>query len=152
MKVDYAELLKDLDIEVLHTVEYILKIIKDKDIKLKPLELKATYHDPCHTGRHCGLYDEPRVILEQIIDLIEMPTIKENAKCCGAGGGVKKAFPELSLEMAKSRVQEAESTNADILTSICPFCFRNLSDAIKALDSNIKMIDLTELLNKSISD
>jgi heterodisulfide reductase subunit D len=152
LKVDYEELLKDLDIEVLHTVEFILKIIKEKNIKLKPLGLKATYHDPCHTGRHCGLYDEPREILEQIIDLIEMPTIKENAKCCGAGGGVKKAFPELSLEMAKSRVQEAESTNANILTSICPFCFRNLSDGIKSLDSKLKMIDLTELLNKSISD
>ncbi|TFF89424.1 MAG: (Fe-S)-binding protein [Promethearchaeota archaeon] len=151
LKVDYADLLKDSGIEVLHTVEFILKILREKDIKLKPLELKVTYHDPCHTGRHVGLYEEPRDILKQIVDLVEMATIKENAMCCGAGGGVKKAYPELSLEMAKSRVEEAKETGADYLASICPFCYRNLSDGIKALDSKMKMIDLTELLNRSLN-
>jgi Fe-S oxidoreductase len=79
-----------------------------------------------------------------------MRTIKQNAKCCGAGGGVKKGFPELSLEIAKSRVQEAEETGAEYLVSICPFCYRNLSDAIKDLGSSIKMIDLMELIIQAI--
>ena len=80
-----------------------------------------------------------------------MKTIKENAKCCGAGGGVKKGFPDLALEIAKSRIKEAEETGAEYLVSICPFCYRNLSDAIKSLNSNIKMIDLLELLNQALS-
>lgn len=80
-----------------------------------------------------------------------MKTIKENAKCCGAGGGVKKGFPELALEIAKSRVKEAEDTGAEYLVSICPFCYRNLSDAIIALNSKIKMIDLLELLDQALS-
>ncbi|MBD3228970.1 MAG: disulfide reductase [Candidatus Lokiarchaeota archaeon] len=151
LKVDYADLLKDLDIEILHSVEFIIQLLKEKDVKLNPLDFKVTYHDPCHTGRHVGLYDEPRELLEQMVDLMEMEAIKENAMCCGAGGGVKKAFPDLSLELAKSRVTEAEETGADYLVSICPFCYRNLSDGIKALESNMKMIDLTELLNRSLS-
>ena len=79
-----------------------------------------------------------------------MKTIKQNAKCCGAGGGVKKGFPELALEIAKSRIQEAEETGAEYLVSICPFCYRNLSDAIKAMGSNIKMVDLMELVNTAL--
>jgi Fe-S oxidoreductase len=79
-----------------------------------------------------------------------MKTIKGNAKCCGAGGGVKKGFPDLALNIAKSRIKEAEETGADYLVSICPFCYRNLNDAIIELNSNIKMIDLMELLNQAI--
>jgi len=56
----------------------------------------------------------------------------------------------MALEIAKSRVKEAEETGADILVSICPFCYRNLSDAIKASNSNLKMIDLTDLINQAL--
>ncbi len=153
LKADYTDFLKDLNIEVLHTVEFIRNFIEQNDIELKNLGINATYHDPCHTGRNAGdtpLYEEPRELLRKIANLIEMKTIKENAKCCGAGGGVKKGFPELALEIAKSRIRDAEETGAEYLVSICPFCYRNLIDAIKALDSNIKMVDLTELIYKSL--
>jgi len=158
LKTDYSEYLDELGIEILHTVELIRNIINEKNIQLKHLGITATYHDPCHTGRNSGLkegasplYEEPREILSKIANLIEMKTIKESTKCCGAGGGVKKGFPELALEIAKARIQEAEETGAEYLVSICPFCFRNLSDAIKALNSEIKMIDLMELLEQALN-
>ncbi len=150
LKLDYSDLLEDLGIKVLHTIEFICDLVMEKNISLKNLGIKTTYHDPCHTGRHIGIYEEPRKLLKKISTLTEMKTIKENAKCCGAGGGVKKGFPELALEIAKSRIQEAEETGADYLVSICPFCYRNLSDAITALNSKIKMIDLLELVNKAL--
>jgi Fe-S oxidoreductase len=150
LKIDYSDYLEELGIEVLHTVEFILKLINEKNIKLKNLGFNTTYHDPCHTGRHTGLYEEPREILSKIANITEMKTIKQNAKCCGAGGGVKKGFPELSLDIAKSRVNEAEETGAEYLVSICPFCYKNLSDAIKDLGSSIKMVDLMELLDQAL--
>jgi len=153
LKVDYSNYLGDLGIEVLHTVEFINEIIERNEIQMKKLGINATYHDPCHTGRNASdkpLYEEPRELLQKIANLIEMQTIKENAKCCGAGGGVKKGFLDLALEIAKSRVKEAEETGAECIVSICPFCYRNLSDAIEALNSNVKMIDLMELINKSL--
>ncbi|MFX0135020.1 MAG: (Fe-S)-binding protein [Candidatus Hodarchaeota archaeon] len=151
LKKDYVDYLEDLEIEILHTVEFLLKVIQEKNIQLKNLGLNTTYHDPCHTGRHSGLYEEPREILKKIANLTEMKTIKQSAKCCGAGGGVKKGFPELALEIAKSRIQEAEETGAEYLVSICPFCYRNLSDAIEASGSNLKMVDLTELINQALN-
>ena len=150
LKIDYADYLKETDIQVVHTVEFLHKLINEKNISLKNLNITVTYHDPCHTGRHTGLYEEPREILREITNLVEMKTIKQNAKCCGAGGGVKKGFPEFSLEIAKARVQEAEETGAEYLVSICPFCYRNLLDAIKELNSKIKMIDLLELLIQAL--
>jgi len=158
LKTDYSDYMEDLGLEILHTIEFIYNIINKQDIQLKHLGITATYHDPCHTGRNAGvkeninpLYEEPREILRKIVNLVEMKTIKENTKCCGAGGGVKKGFPELALEIAKSRVKEAEDSVAQYLVSICPFCYRNLYDAIKELNSDIKMIDLMELLNQALS-
>ena len=135
---------------MLHTIELLHKIINEKNIKLKNLGIKTTYHDPCHTRSHTGIYDESRELLKKLGNLNEMRTIKENAKCCGAGGGVKKGFPKLALEIAKSRVQEAEETGTEDLVSICPFCYRNLSDAIKDMGSNIQVIDLMELIVQAL--
>ncbi len=148
LKKDYVDKLES--IEILHTIEFLDEFIKNNDVKLKKLDITTTYHDPCHLGRHMGLYEAPRNILKQISTFIEMPTSRSTAMCCGAGGGVKKGFPELSLEMAKNRVREAEETGATTLVSTCPFCHRNLSDAIAALGSSIKMKDLTELLYESL--
>ena len=151
LKVDYADYFKDLDIEILHTVEFLHDFVNEHNVQLTDLGINVTYHDPCHTGRHVGLYEEPRELLKKIANITEMRTIKEAAMCCGAGGGVKKGFPELSLEIAKTRIREAEETGAEYIVSICPFCYRNLSDAIKALNSNIKMIDLLELIYQALN-
>lgn len=149
LNVDYREYLQEMDIEVLHTVEFLDNFLTENKIMLNNLGIKTTYHDPCHTGRNAGispLNEEPRRILSLISNFVEMRTNKESAKCCGAGGGVKKGFPDLALEIAKTRVKEAEETGAEYLVSICPFCFRNLLDAIQSLNSKIKMIDLIELV------
>jgi len=153
LKRDYGEKLKQLGINVLHSIQLIKQIIAEKNIPLKTLGFTVTYHDPCHAGRNSGtdpIYEEPRELLAKIAELKEMRSMKDHAKCCGAGGGVKKAFPELALEIAQSRVKEAEETGAQFLVSICPFCNRNLSDAIQSLGSTIRMADLMELLDQAI--
>ncbi|MHA1992814.1 MAG: (Fe-S)-binding protein [Candidatus Hodarchaeales archaeon] len=148
-KKDYGERLED--IEIVHTVELLNDVIASKNIQLKNLGIKTTYHDPCHLGRHIGVYNAPRNLLSKLSDVTEMKTNRVGAMCCGAGGGVKKGFPELSMDMAKNRVKEAEDTGAEYLVSTCPFCYRNLSDAIKELNSNLKMTDLVELILESLS-
>ncbi|TFG04505.1 MAG: (Fe-S)-binding protein, partial [Promethearchaeota archaeon] len=73
LKVDYADYLEDLGIDVIHSIELIYQIMNEKGIELKPLDITATYHDPCHTGRNAGakegvkpIYEEPREVLRKI--------------------------------------------------------------------------------------
>lgn len=150
LKKDYERRLKD--IEVLHIVEFLEELISQKNLDLKKLDIQTTYHDPCHLGRHMELYDAPRRILRKISNLVEMKSIREGAMCCGAGGGVKKGFPELSLEMAMNRIDDAIATGAKTLVSSCPFCYRNLADAIEERNSEIKMTDLTELFLEALQN
>jgi len=119
----------------------------------KEPDLRVTYHDPCHMGRHCGEYDAPRELLtsQPGIRLVEMPRSRENAWCCGAGGGVRSAFPDWALETSRTRVEEAAGTGAALLVTTCPFCLQNLTTAVRAEGSPLELVDLTDLLVRLLS-
>ncbi|MHA1648797.1 MAG: (Fe-S)-binding protein [Candidatus Helarchaeota archaeon] len=154
-KEDYPAILgQEPNIKLYHVTDYLIKLIEDGTVKFKEdTPLKVTYHDPCHIGRHCGIYDSPRKVLNSIpgIELIEMLRNRENAWCCGAGGGVKSGFKDWAVEIATERIKEAEETGAEILISSCPFCKRNLEDAIKATGSSLKFMDITELVKNRLA-
>jgi heterodisulfide reductase subunit D len=155
-KQDYLPLLgTEPEFELFHVTDYIVKLIKDGKLQFKEdaPPVKVTYHDPCHIGRHCGIYDSPREILQSIpgVELVEMKRNREYAWCCGAGGGVKSGFKDWAIEIASERIKEAEETGAQILISACPFCKRNLMDAIKATGSNLEFMDITEFVNSRLA-
>jgi heterodisulfide reductase subunit D len=118
----------------------------------KPVNLKVTYHDPCHLGRHSGVYEAPRKLLKMIpgLELIEMERHGENARCCGAGGGLKSGYPDIQNKISQTRIREAEATGATELVSACPFCYQGLQVGIQALDSKLTMRDITELVLMAI--
>jgi fumarate reductase (CoM/CoB) subunit B len=81
------------------------------------LPVKATYHDPCHLLRGQGISKQPRQLIRQVVDLVEMPSI-----CCGSGGGVKSGMPEEAAALGNRRGEEIKKSRADIVISSCPFC------------------------------
>ncbi len=111
------------------------------ELKLKKLDLTVTYHDPCHLGRHNKIYEAPRKVIQAICTLKEMKNIKENSRCCGGGGGVRIGYPDISLELARNRLEDVPECVDYIVTS-CPLCVRNLRDA----GGDIEVIDIVELV------
>lgn len=153
-KVDWPRLLgEELPFEVVHITEFLQDLIKEDKIKWeKTIDKTVTYHDPCHLGRHVGVYDAPRFVLEHIpgVKFVEMDRVKEFQRCCGAGGGVKAGLPDLALSVAESRVKDALDTNADILSSACPFCKRNLMDGRDSLKADIEVEDIIVLVAQAL--
>jgi len=121
-------------------------------LQMMPLVSLNMPEKPKRCGKY-GIYDSPRDLLNKIpgLNFIEMERIKEYSYCCGAGGGVKSAFPEFALETAKNRIEEAEDTGAEIITSACPFCSTNLKDGITEKGSNLKVYDISEILLMAIT-
>jgi len=134
---------------------FMLNQIKDKKIQFKDVPLKVTYHDPCHTTRSLKKpdYKTPRKVLAALpgVELVEMISNKQGSMCCGAGGGVKSAFPDIAISAAKKRLQNAIETGADYLVSTCPFCRRNLQDGNNEANLDLKVLDLTELILERMS-
>ena len=139
------------EIEVKHLPEFIRSKLKTGEMNFnKDVNMKITYHDPCHIGRHMGIYKAPRDVLQQIpgIELIEMTRNRHNAWCCGSGGGVRSAFKELSTFAAKERIEEAKETKAEAIVSCCPFCLNQFKNNIE--NNDIQALDLSELIRKTI--
>jgi Fe-S oxidoreductase len=145
-KKDYKEIL-GIDINVIHTSQLFSDLVKQKKINIKPSSTKVTYHDSCHLGRQCGEYESPRNVLKSVGTLVEMEHNHENSLCCGSGGGVKSAFPEIAKEIALKRIEEAEKTRTDILVTSCPFCKLNLSE-----NSSLEVLDLSEFIVRCIEN
>lgn len=144
LKNDYKNIL-GVELDVIHTSMLFESLIKEGVIEPKKLPVNVTYHDPCHLGRHSGEYDSPREVLKATANLVEMENIKENARCCGAGGGVKSAYPEVATKLAQRRIDDALETDAEILVTSCSFCLINLEGAGEN-PKGIRVMDLSEIL------
>lgn len=137
----YKTLKQDYDdLDVIHISQFLNTLIDEKKLDFNKKDLKVTYHDSCHLGRHCNVFDEPRNVISNVANLLEMQNNRENSLCCGAGGGVKSAYPEIASQMADSRIYQAIETGADLLVTPCPFCKLNLKDR------GLNVLDLTEFL------
>ncbi len=134
---------------VYHFTQYVDKLISEKKMPLNhEFKAKVTYHDPCHLGRHSGVFEEPRNILKKIkgVEFVEMTRNRENSRCCGAGGGYKSQFNDFAVNIAAERIKDAESTGAEVLVTSCPFCVLNLSAGAKKIGSKMKIMDISQVL------
>lgn len=145
-KKDYKEIL-GVELDVIHTSQLFNELIKKEKLEVDFLDKIVTYHDPCHLGRHLEEYHAPREILNKITNLVEMGRNKDKSRCCGAGGGVRSAFPEISENIAKMRVEDANNVEAKILVTSCPFCILNLKSASK---DDKEILDLSEIIIRTI--
>ena len=151
LKNDYNGVL-GVELDVIHTSQLFKQLIKEGKLKPEKLPVTVCYHDPCHLGRHCGEYDAPRDVLKVIADLIELENNRENSRCCGSGGGVKSAYPDLSDRMAKKRLEEADKTQSDVMVTACSFCLINLLGDRENLPKTLPVMDLSEILLWALSE
>lgn len=139
----YKTLNEDYEgIDVIHISQLLNQLVKEGRLNLSKKDLDVTYHDSCHLGRHSQVYDEPRKVINKVANIIEMENIRDDSLCCGAGGGVKSAYPEIAGEIGKARIAQAKETGCDTLITTCPFCKLNLRN------DDLEVLDMTEFLVK----
>jgi heterodisulfide reductase subunit D len=137
-------------LELLHGVEYLERLLHEKRLSFdRTLKQKVTYHDPCQLGRGCGVYEAPRNVLKAIpgIDVVEMPRHKRWSWCCGGGGGVPEAFPEMAEWNARERLKEAQETGAEVLLTTSALCLRSFAHSGEA---SPRVQDLLEFIYQSL--
>ncbi|MFH1210473.1 MAG: (Fe-S)-binding protein [archaeon] len=125
------------EIKVEHITQTIWKNI-DK-MKLKSFNEKITYHDPCHLGRHSGIYDEPRYILQALdFEVVELKNNRENSMCCGGGAGLRTNAPQVSERIAKMLGEEIKTEK--IITT-CPLCYVQIKEG-----TDKQVLELSQVL------
>lgn len=156
LKIDYPEHGFELGCELQHISEFVADKIEKKEVRLKEVKRKVTYQDPCRLGRHLGIYDSPRKVLEAIpgLEVIEMEKNRECALCCGTSAFTN--CDTYSHEMRVARLLEAKATGAETLVTTCPKCqihFRcamNDKGKEKGPDISIEVTDFANLVASAL--
>ncbi|BCJ85464.1 (Fe-S)-binding protein [Effusibacillus dendaii] len=144
-----------LEAEVFHHTQIIEMLIKEGRIKLEnAVNERVVYHDSCYIGRYNGIFDTPRNILDAIpgVERVEMERNKEDAMCCGAGGGRMWIEEHEGLRVNVTRTEQALDGKPTVIGSNCPYCLIMMSDGIKHFDKDeeVQALDLAELVEKSM--
>jgi len=149
---DYKERKGELGFEVVHLPALVKEFIDQGKLKFKQNNVKVTYHDPCHLGRHMGMFDIPRDVIKAIpgVELVEMARSRQFARCCGAGGGMLAGNKELSEAIGQDRIKDAMATGASILTTPCPFCTLHLTAQAKEAGADIRVMDFSEFVLENL--
>jgi Fe-S oxidoreductase len=141
--------------EVVHITQFLMELIEDGRTKPeKPFPKKVTYHDPCYLGRHNKVYEEPRKVLESIpeLELIELPDSREEAICCGGGGGRIWMETKKEERFSDIRIQQALDVGAEVLAICCPYCMLNFDDSLINMGKEdvLEIKDISELVSEVI--
>jgi Fe-S oxidoreductase len=147
---DYTHLFGKLNFQVVHITELLSEAVKKGAIKFNGLDAAVTYQDPCRLGRHMGVYDAPRDIINSIpkIEFNEMIKNRHKSVCCGVGNWL--SCGSVAKTMQANRFREAKQVGAKTLITACPKCEIHFKCALQderlQKEVNLEIKDLMSLV------
>jgi len=147
--------------EVLHHTEFLAELVREGRLVLKQaptgpgaaeegVSARLTYHDGCYLGRYNGLYEPPRRLLRAVpgVRLVEIKDNRQNAFCCGGGGGRMWLEEAAGTRINELRLAQALETGASVIATACPYCLQMFEDAIRAkgVEERLQIKDIAEML------
>ena len=141
---------------VKHHTEFIDELIRGGKLKLSAeANGSVTFHDPCYLGRHNGIFDQPRALIQSTgAKLTEPKRHRSNSFCCGAGGGQFWKEEEKGTErVGTNRYRELKQTGAKTVATGCPFCMRMITEetAKEEPETAMEVLDVAEIVAKSLA-
>ena len=145
------------DFKVVHHTEYLETLVTRGKLRADAAPATVAYHDPCYLGRHNGVYDAPRNLLNILSnDRVELGRNRENSFCCGAGGAQfwKEEEPG-TQKISDNRYREAQQAltrgENKVLAVGCPFCKSMLDSTGGRSEADAIVVkDVAELLLESV--
>ncbi len=143
------------DFKVRSLIEVLAKYIQEGKIKVDPTAIpeSVTYHDSCNLARNGGLIEEPRYVLNKIAsDFREMTPNRDEAICCGGGGGLVALaeYTDRRLAAGKPKADQIKNTKARIVVAACENCRLQIGDLNEHYNLNVKITALTDLVVRAM--
>jgi Fe-S oxidoreductase len=146
--------------KMVHISEFTADLIKNGKLNLdksRNSHVKATFHDSCNTSRAMGLLDEPRYILDHVVDWVEMPenTIREQTFCCGSGTGLNTdEIMELRMRSGLPRANAVkyvhEKHDVNMLSCVCAIDRATLTSLMNYWNPDVRVCGVSELVGNAL--
>ena len=137
------------------SVVTMLRYLKEGRIKVDKTRntTPMTYHDSCNNARSCGMFEEPREVLNLVVtDFREMyPNRAENYCCTGGGGAMSMSeYTPQRLKSAKVKADQLRATGAKVVVTSCHNCVDGLVDLIRHYKLDMKVTQLVNLVSDAL--
>ena len=147
--------------KVVHITEFTADLIKHNKLKFdtsRNSHVKATWHDSCNPARAMGIIEEPRYVLDHVVDKWwEMPenTIREQTFCCGSGTGLNTdEIMELRMRSGLPRANAVKHVvdkhDVNTLACICAIDRATLTSLMNYWNPGVSVCGLTELVANAL--
>ncbi|MCU0578132.1 MAG: (Fe-S)-binding protein [Desulfobacterota bacterium] len=142
-----------VNFEVIHITQFLDELLREGRLTVTgEYAKKVAYHDPCYLGRHNGVFDEPRAILQRVpgLDLRELADARRDSLCCGGGGGRIWMETQKGERFSELRLEQVLEAGAEVLVTACPYCITMFEDSRLTLDlaERLEVKDITEIIQE----
>ena len=139
-------------VEGLPRVSTVLEVISPLFLreKVRGQGIAVAVHDSCFMSRHLGLGALLRKVVAHANGMppIELRRSKDLAGCCGAGLAYDRCEKEIAMRCAKSVLEMAKDSGADVLVTPSLMCYAHMLEARKQDD--VQVIEIMEFLAHSL--
>jgi len=145
----------DVPFEMESSVNTMLRYIKEGRIKVdksRNTEL-VTFHDSCNNARSCGLYEEPRELLQLVCSNFQemYPNRAENYCCTGGGGAMSMSeYTNRRLKSGEIKANQLKDTGASVVITSCHNCVDGLTDVIRHYKLGMQVTQLVNLVANAL--
>ena len=130
-------------IEILHHSEYIDKLITEQKLNISKTNLRYTYHDPCELGRGCGIYKEPRNVVNAVGELVEANKNQKESVCCGGSLGSLSLGEQQRRKLIENALNNLTTAAPDAIVTACPLCKNTFNR-----HASMPILDIAEVVAK----
>jgi len=144
-----------------HIAEFTADLIRHNKLKIDKSRndhRTVTFHDSCNISRGMGMFEEPRYVLDNVLNNFhEMheETIKEKTFCCGSGSGLNtNEYMEIRLRGGFPRanaVKEVQTKHdVNLLTAMCAIDRASFPPLLNYWTPGVDVSGLHELVGNAL--
>ncbi|MFF0885279.1 (Fe-S)-binding protein [Streptomyces sp. NPDC003456] len=113
------------------------------EVTISGRRARVALQDSCHLRNGLGVVEQPRSLIAQIADYVELPSA---GTCCGAAGTYSLLRPKDSRTILDAKVDEIIAAEVDYVVAVNPGCLRQLQTGLRRRRSSVRAVHLAELL------
>lgn len=133
-----------------HLFEHLVRILRQHEERIRPLNLKVAYHRPC-SSRNA---QDKEHFLDELLDLLGCERVprqydRDNALCCGDLYGYRGLL-DRAHKAVLTNVEDSLEHGAEALLYLCPSCLRNYAKL--APDRGLPVYHVSELCQIALGE
>ena len=148
---DWADRARTLNQKIFMATEWLEKHTDlTERLAAKGVQMPATvtYHDACHAAKVQNIREEPRTLLSQNYDMVEM---SDPDRCCGFGGVTMQTEKHHLAEAAGApKAAMIAETGAQVVSAECSACRMQIGNALHQADVDVVVKNPIELIAEAL--